>query len=37
MFKYDAKQVVYVWADDTLESFSLRLRKYGDDNKTDKK
>ena len=35
--KYDAKQVVYVWADDTLESFSMRLRKYGDPRETDKK
>ena len=35
--KLGSKQVVYVWSDDTLDSFSQRLRPYRDNNKTDKK
>ena len=33
----NTQQVVYVWADDSLESFSMRLRKFGDTRETDKK
>jgi len=35
--KLGTKQIVYVWSDDTLESFSLRLRPYRVNNETDKK
>ena len=35
--KLGSRQTVYVWSDDTLDSFSLRLRPYRDDNETDKK
>ena len=35
--KLDTTQVVYVWADDTLDTFSMRLRKNRDTSQTDKK
>ena len=35
--KIDSKQVVYVWSDDTLETFSRRLSRYRPSSKTDKK
>ena len=34
---FGSKQSVYVWSDDTLESFSMRLRPYRDPRETDKK
>ena len=34
--KLDSKQIVYVWADDTLETFRNRLRPYRDPRETDK-
>ena len=34
--KLDSTQIVYVWADDTLDTFSMRLRPYRDPRQTDK-
>ena len=35
--KLGSKQVVYVWADDTVETFERRLCRYRPDRRTDKK
>ena len=34
---FGCKQIVYVWSDDTLETFNMRLRKYGQNSNKDKK